>query len=70
MDNPKLIQLEAFFAGRTLPQTIVLGPGETITDIPKFLDKHFTVLQAEGAANLKEPYMARLLKLQGLLSYF
>ena len=63
MDNPKLVQLEAFFAGRTLPQTIALGPGETITDLPKFLERHFTVLKVDGAANLKEPYMTRLLKL-------
>ena len=70
MDNPKLIQLEAFFAGRTLPEAITLGPGEIITDPPRFLDEHFTVLQADAAANLKEPYMTRLLKLRSLLSNF
>ena len=70
MDNSKLVQLEAFFAEKSLPQTLALGPGEIIAVLPKFRYRHFTVLQADGAANLKEPYMARLLKLQGLLLYF
>ncbi len=68
MDKEKLAPLEQFFSKANFTSPILLGPGETISDLPAFLKSHFTALKANCPAVLQEPYVNRLLKLQALLS--
>lgn len=68
MDKEKLARFDHFFASAKLPQSIVLGPGEIISDLPKFLHSHFTALKSNCPNVLQVPYTARLNKLQVLLS--
>jgi hypothetical protein len=68
MDKVKLNLLEIFFASATIPESIFLNPGENISDLPRFLESHFTALKGDCPPVLQEPYFSRLMKLQLLLT--
>jgi hypothetical protein len=68
MDKEKLAALEHFFSAVSFPSLVLLGPGQTISDLPRFLESHFTALKGNCPAVLQEPYFNRLVKLQVLLS--
>lgn len=56
-------ELETYFAGITLPtEPIRLTVGETITDLPKFIDSHLNTLKAN---NGNPTFIAALNRLQG-----
>ena len=68
MEKEKLVLLEQFFSAVTVPSSVLLSPGQTISDLPRFLESHFTALKGNCPAVLQEPYFNRLVKLRVLLS--
>lgn len=66
--KPTVDNLEKFFASKQLPEKIQLGPGETITDLKKFLESHLTILKAKPNVSINEVFYLRLIKLKNLLA--
>jgi hypothetical protein len=62
-----LKEMETFFSTARLPASIELGPGEKITDLPKFVKNYLQVLKDNPPMVVQEPYWARLVKLYSLL---
>jgi hypothetical protein len=58
-----LKEMETFFSTARLPASIELGPGEKITDVPKFVKNYLQVLNDNPPIVVREPYLARLTKL-------
>jgi hypothetical protein len=63
-----LKELETFFSTAELPASVELGPGEKITDLPKFVKNHLQVLKDNPPLVVREPYWVRLIKLYTALS--
>jgi hypothetical protein len=61
-------ELEIYFKGIKLPESIVLDGGTTIVDVPKFIESHITVLQNSGENTVYEVFHDRLVKLKVLTS--
>jgi len=42
-------------------------PGVKVTDVPKFVDSHFTVLTANPYSKASKPFKDRLIILKGII---
>lgn len=60
-------ELEAYFAGIELPETIELEKGVMIMDLPLFLDSHFKYLKKSGGLKSAEVFVIRLHQLHARL---
>lgn len=60
-------QLETFFKSIILPKSIPFGPGITISDVPKFVESHLTILRSSGSKPVFESFAVRLFTLRNLL---
>lgn len=60
--------LKAFFEQQQFPKSVVIGPAETITDIPKFLDSHFHMIESYDDPKKFDVFLLRLIKLKEKLS--
>jgi hypothetical protein len=63
-----LKEMESFFSTAKLPASVELGPGEKITDLPKFVKNYLQVLKDNPPIVVREPYLARLIKVYTALS--
>jgi len=63
-----LENLEKRLATCTLPETISLSIGETITDVPYMVKNHITILKSNPGNRTFLPYYLRLLKLYKKIS--
>jgi hypothetical protein len=59
--------METFFSTAKLPASFELGPGEKISDVPKFVKSYLQVLKENPPMVVREPHLARLMKLYGAL---
>jgi hypothetical protein len=61
-------ELETWFKNVELPKgPVVLYPGTTITDVPKFLDSHFIPLSLLPNSPTAHTHMGRLLALKSFI---
>ena len=61
-------ELETYFKSIELPKTpILLGQGETINDVGKFLESHFATLKHRKKETVNLPFLVRLRKLKAIL---
>lgn len=60
-------ELEAYFSGIELPQTIELDKGVMIMDLPLFLNSHFKYLKKSGELKSAEVFVVRLHQLHAKL---
>jgi len=56
-------ELEAYFAGIELPESVELEQGVVIEDIPLFLQSHFSYLKRSGTLKSADVFLIRLQKL-------
>jgi len=62
MENMTVEEIALFFKNYpSQPKEVMLGPGITITDLPKFIDSHLSVLKGDPMT-MGSPCKARLLK--------
>lgn len=61
-------ELEDFFRKTELPQSVKLGPGETIVDVKTFIHGHMSLIRHAPDSLVAIPFYSRLLKLHELLS--
>jgi len=61
-------KLDDFFKLVKLPKSIQIGPGETLTDVPRFLESHFAIVKSFPDVSIYEVFYLRLLKIKELLS--
>jgi hypothetical protein len=62
-----LTDLEAYFASAELPQTLQLAQHETITDLPKCVSGHISMLKCRSGNKTFLPYYLRLVKIYEIL---
>ena len=67
MTKEEIDDLEAWFAGRKLPERVDLNPFEVVVDPRRFVDSHIMVLRSRMGERGYLPYYHRLVKLKGLL---
>lgn len=60
-------ELEAYFAGITLPERIELEQGVMIEDLPLFLESHFSYVKNNGDLKSAEVFVIRLNRLHDKL---
>jgi len=61
-------ELELYFNKATLPESIALDSGTTITEVPKFIGSHLAILHNCGDKPVYEVFYNRLIKLKELLT--
>jgi hypothetical protein len=66
--DEKIYELKKYFSEITLPaQPIRLNQCSTITDIPKFIENHFSVVKGNNGKRSFKPYLERLNQLKSIL---
>lgn len=60
-------ELEAYYKDKELPQTLRIDRGTNITDVPKMVESHLTVINAHRGSKVTEPFIARLIQLKDIL---
>lgn len=59
-------ELEAYFKGLQLPQSVELNKGVKITDVKKFVASHIAVLKSYGLKPISKPFYDRLMQLKNM----
>jgi hypothetical protein len=60
-------ELEAYFTGIDLPETMTLYPGVTISNVRTCVDSHLEVLNAKGDLKIYAGFKLRLLRIIEIL---
>lgn len=60
-------EFEAIFHGVDLPETVQLGPGVKVVDLPKFIDTQLIILKSSQNEQYKSVVEARLMKLKEVI---
>jgi len=63
-----ITELENYFKGVTLPQTLQLDQASRITDVKAFVTSHLDTLKANGDNPAFSAFRDRLLKVKEILS--
>ena len=64
----RIEEIETYFASIELPQSIHLKAGETIVDVPKFVDSHLKTLKCNSGNRRFLPHYNRLMGLIAVLN--
>lgn len=64
INEKQLSELESFFAKASLPKTVQLDAGTTITNVAKFVDSHLAVLRNNMDKPIYEVFYQRLEQLK------
>jgi hypothetical protein len=67
-DADKVNELRVFFDTAELPSSVRLTQGAEITDVSKFIESHFNVLDAAGNKPVFEVFYLRLLQLKEIIA--
>lgn len=59
--------LEDYFSGINLPQTLELYPGTILNDVPHCVDTHLNVLKIYGNVRPYECFYDRLIKIKDMV---
>lgn len=65
--NKNVESLENFFKKAKLPDQVQLNVCEKITDIPKFIETHLTIIKKQSGKRAYLPYYERLVRLKNKL---
>ncbi|PYF69519.1 DUF6965 family protein [Pedobacter nutrimenti] len=60
-------ELETYFEGIDLPETVYLNPAIKITDVKKFVRSHIITVKAHGHIRAYSSFMDRLLQLKEII---
>ena len=60
-------ELEDYFSGINLPQTLELYPGTKLNDVAQWVDTHITVLKIYGHVRPYECFYDRLIKIKEMV---
>lgn len=60
-------ELEAYFEGITLPESVELVTGVVIMDVPLFLESHFSYIKNNPGLKSTDVFLQRLNDLQTIL---
>lgn len=60
-------ELEAYYQGVELPETVELVPGVVIMDLPLFLESHFSYIKNNQGLKSTDVFLQRLNDLHAIL---
>ena len=60
-------ELEAYFEGIDLPETVYLNDATKIVDVKKFIHSHLITVKAHGYIKAYSSFMDRLIQLKDIL---
>ncbi|MEQ7801722.1 hypothetical protein ABDJ41_18145 [Pedobacter sp. ASV1-7] len=60
-------ELEDYFSGIDLPQSLELGPGVKANDVPHLIQTHLTLLKLHGNVRPFECFYDRLIRIKELI---
>ncbi|MBE9598121.1 hypothetical protein [Pedobacter sp. MC2016-24] len=60
-------ELEAYFSGIDLPQSLDLYPGTRVNDVTKCIETHLVVLKIHGNVRPFECFYDRLIKIKEII---
>lgn len=60
-------ELKEYFSKKELPEAIQVDRGNRITDVKKFVESHFSVLENNPDSKASNPFHLRLIELKNIL---
>ncbi|MDR3715824.1 MAG: hypothetical protein P4L51_23670 [Puia sp.] len=69
-EKSQVEEIRAFFKSLpVLPETLTLGPGEKVVDVPLFIQSSLAILEPGNSVAVQRPVWDRLVKARALLEH-